>query len=447
MKFSIIVPVYNAEKYLSTTLESIINQSVNFETSTEIILVDDGSTDQSSTICQQYKEKHPDNIKYIYTENSGPGNARNVGINMISSDSDITGFIDADDYISKNTLESVQNFFEQHTRVKLAVIPLYHFEEIDTPHRLNHRFSEGDRVINILEEYKSIHFHIGGCFFRSEYFKDEDVRFRTDLRFWEDALLINSFLLKNKEYGVVSAPSYYYRKRTENDSLVNKAWYQKERYTDVIQDCYNTLITDSIERYNKIIPYVQFLLIYHSRLFLAKKNNSIIFDVLDPSELDEFFREFTALIQQIDVKYIMEQDMPKYYKLFLQFIKKNGWVFNKPITEFNHQISLSNWKFEGKRNYITYQYRNTSYMTKINDRFFAMIDNNRVYASESTKSKVIWGINVAKNHTFTIEVPKRSFNYQIGLETNQGTYLFPKVKISSYFVNLIKRFAKKLLGK
>ena len=447
MKFSIIVPIYNAEKYLATTLESIIEQTIDFETTTEIILVDDGSTDKSSTICKQYQEKFPANIKYIYTENSGPGNARNIGINMISSDSDITGFIDADDYISENTLQCVQNFFEQNSTVKLAVIPLYHFEGFDTPHRLNYRFSEGDRVINILEDYKAIHFHIGGCFFRSEYFRNEEVRFRTDINFWEDALLINSFVLKNKEYGVVSAPSYYYRKRADNDSLVKKAWYQKDRYTNVIRECYNTIIDESISQHDTIIPYIQFLLIYHARLYLAKKYNSIIFDVLDKAEQEEFFREYTAFIQKMDVKYIKEQNMPKYYKLFLRFINKNGWVFDKPITEMKHQIHLANWKMHGTKTDITYEYKNKSYMTKTSDRFFVVMGNKRIYATESSKDKVIWGIDVAKKHTFTISVPMRSLSFQVGLETDQGTYLFPKVTKSNYFIKQTKRFIKKLLGR
>ena len=66
MKFSIIIAVYNVEKYLEETIESVINQSIGFLQTTEIILVDDGSTDNSAVICKEYVKKYPQNIKYIY---------------------------------------------------------------------------------------------------------------------------------------------------------------------------------------------------------------------------------------------------------------------------------------------------------------------------------------------------------------------------------------------
>src|SRR4051794_40174216 len=110
MLFSMIIPVYNAEKYLHEAIESLINQTVDFKQNVEIILVDDGSTDQSKDICQTYVSQYPNNITYVYRENAGPGSARNTGLNHVSAHSDYVGFLDADDLLSEDSLEKVGTF-------------------------------------------------------------------------------------------------------------------------------------------------------------------------------------------------------------------------------------------------------------------------------------------------------------------------------------------------
>ena len=91
-KISVIVPVYNVEKYLENGLEHIINQTY---TNLEIILVDDGSKDSSGLICDRYAEKDS-RIRVIHKENGGSSSARNRGI--IEATGDFIGFLDADDY-------------------------------------------------------------------------------------------------------------------------------------------------------------------------------------------------------------------------------------------------------------------------------------------------------------------------------------------------------------
>lgn len=99
IKISIIIPVYNMEKRLNKCIDSVLNQ--NFE-SYEVILVNDGSTDNSGKICNEYKRKD-DRIKVIHTKNKGVSSARNTGISI--SQGKYLMFIDSDDWIEKNTLE------------------------------------------------------------------------------------------------------------------------------------------------------------------------------------------------------------------------------------------------------------------------------------------------------------------------------------------------------
>lgn len=96
---SVIVPVYNVSQYIEKCLETLVNQSLN---NIEIILVDDGSTDISGQICDNYAEKY-DNIKVIHCENSGLGMARNKGLEIAIGE--YIGFVDSDDFVSKRMYE------------------------------------------------------------------------------------------------------------------------------------------------------------------------------------------------------------------------------------------------------------------------------------------------------------------------------------------------------
>lgn len=99
--FSIIVPVYNVERYLRKCIESILNQSfANFE----LLLVDDGSTDNSGRICDEYANGDS-RIKVIHKVNEGVSIARNTGINMATGA--LVTFIDSDDWIEDDYLQTI----------------------------------------------------------------------------------------------------------------------------------------------------------------------------------------------------------------------------------------------------------------------------------------------------------------------------------------------------
>jgi len=99
LKFSIIVPVYNVEDYIHECVNSILAQSFD---SYEILLINDGSTDKSASICDQFALSHR-NVIVIHKKNGGLSDARNVGIKNAKGEYII--FIDSDDYIEKNTLD------------------------------------------------------------------------------------------------------------------------------------------------------------------------------------------------------------------------------------------------------------------------------------------------------------------------------------------------------
>ena len=101
-KVSVIVPVYNVEKYVEKCLKSLVNQTMQ---EIEIIVVDDGSKDGSKSIVDNYIKKYPDKIKYLYKENGGLSSARNFGIPYANGE--YIAFLDSDDYVEPTMYEEM----------------------------------------------------------------------------------------------------------------------------------------------------------------------------------------------------------------------------------------------------------------------------------------------------------------------------------------------------
>lgn len=99
-KVSIIIPVYNTEKYIADCLDSVMGQSLK---DIEVILINDGSTDSSLEIMKQYQQKYPDKIQLFSKENGGQATARNMAIPLCTGE--YIGFVDSDDYIECNMYE------------------------------------------------------------------------------------------------------------------------------------------------------------------------------------------------------------------------------------------------------------------------------------------------------------------------------------------------------
>lgn len=116
MLFSILIPVYNVEKYLAECVESVLSQNVN---DIEIILCNDGSTDSSGKICDEYAEKYPDIIKVIHKENEGVLLARRTAI--INSKGKWLIFIDSDDYMLPNVLSYIKKIIESDNDLDLIL--------------------------------------------------------------------------------------------------------------------------------------------------------------------------------------------------------------------------------------------------------------------------------------------------------------------------------------
>lgn len=141
LKFSILVPVYNVEKYLEQCVDSLLNQTYQGEY--EIVLVDDGSTDSSGLICERYVNDYPDRIKVIHKKNEGLVSARQVGIENASGEYSL--FVDSDDFVELNLLESINNALEHNPKTDIVVFNMNYFND-ETKSARKTPFTQGETV-------------------------------------------------------------------------------------------------------------------------------------------------------------------------------------------------------------------------------------------------------------------------------------------------------------
>lgn len=108
-KISIIVPIYNVEPYIGKCVESLVIQTYP---NIEILLIDDGSTDNSGKVCDSLQEKYPEKVKVIHSDNRGLSAARNIGIN--NSTGSMIGFVDGDDWVEKEMFETLHKLITEN---------------------------------------------------------------------------------------------------------------------------------------------------------------------------------------------------------------------------------------------------------------------------------------------------------------------------------------------
>lgn len=202
-KVSVIVPVFNAERYLQRCVDSILAQ--NF-TVFELILIDDGSKDKSGKICDEYALKDP-RVKVFHNQWGGVSRARNTGLD--NAQGEWVTFIDSDDYISPDFLSSMLN-----ENVDLVVGQSRHFDPGGKPYIVEslptQLLMEESQVRSFLSE------HLVNLIMRTPWgklFKRDKmvgVRFDNSLRIGEDTVFVDKYLLGCKSISVVDAPVYYY---------------------------------------------------------------------------------------------------------------------------------------------------------------------------------------------------------------------------------------------
>lgn len=228
MKISVIIPVYQSEKYLRQCVDSILAQTYK---DIEIILVDDGSTDGSDKICDDYASGYA-NIVVCHQQNKGVSNARNKGIDLAKGE--LIVFIDSDDFIAPQILECAVSAFD-HTDIDMF---LFGFQVVDkNGYRLEQAYMPGMKQgRHSIEEIRPellhlLHSHtlsaIGCKIYRSCLIRQERIEYKENWTFYEDLYFCLNYMKHCKQIYISNSRSYFYR---QNHTQSLSAQYVANRY-------------------------------------------------------------------------------------------------------------------------------------------------------------------------------------------------------------------------
>lgn len=233
-KVSVIVPVYNTEKYIKKCLDSLVNQTMK---NTEIIVINDGSNDHSEEIIKEYENEYPEMIKYYKKENGGLSSARNYGVEKANGK--YIAFVDSDDYIDKELFLNLEGHIEKNIDlIKFKTIKKYKdgkLEKISGP-----TFDEcsGEEAFNELYSKDILIEPAWLYLYRREFWKKNNFKYAENL-YHEDFGLTPIVIAKAKT--VVSTDNYGYYYIQRENSIVTDDTKNLKRANDLLKHYDNIL--------------------------------------------------------------------------------------------------------------------------------------------------------------------------------------------------------------
>ena len=336
-EFSVVMAVYNVEPFLRETVNSLISQNFGFE-KIQLIMVDDGSSDGSGTICDEYAELYPQNVVVIHKENGGVSSARNEGLKYIQGR--YINFLDADDKLSRNAMSIVWAFFQKHRgEMDVVALPMYFFDGARGGHVLNNKFKKGSRVIQLIREWQTTQLSCSSAFIAAE--AARKMQFDSNLAYCEDGKEIQKILIDKMTLGVVKEASYQYRRRTRGESsAVQNAENNIQWYMPYLKHFVESVIIECLKQKDYIPKFVQYSIMYHLQWRIMQKH--IPDTLMTMEEMCEYKEYLFALLKYFDDDVIIAQkDIQTEHKAYLLKKKYNHdadilWGPNSAILHYQN---------------------------------------------------------------------------------------------------------------
>ncbi len=289
-KITVIIPVYNVEKYLKVAIDATINQTYK---NLEIILVDDGSTDSSGKICDEYS-KIDNRIKVIHQKNKGLSGARNTGLDNATGK--YIMFSDSDDTFELDACEKLYNFIEE-TNADYVVGNYTNMDEDGTKwdkpvFDLDKYFKSRLSIQDYTNSFYTMNSGVWNKIFRKSFLDDIEVRFIEKLPA-EDAIFTTYCFMKSKCVYYTPDIVYDYRLR-DSDSISSSC---SKTYFMGINKAYRIIYNNFKE--NDCLDYYRF--------FYAKSMNYILYKFIDSDELTK--EERIDILDNMKWFYVLSNDL------------------------------------------------------------------------------------------------------------------------------------------
>lgn len=288
IKISLIIPVYNVEKYIRKCIESILNQTFK---DFELIIINDGSIDNTGKICDEYS-RLDSRIRVIHSYNMGQSAARNIGIQH--SKGEYIGFIDGDDFIDKNMYE--QLYYKCiNEKADMGIIGLREVDENNLC--LNEYIPMNVDLIEIMQRAYPCNKLI-----KRTLLLENNLNFTVG-RYYEDVELITKVFLKSTQISKVNKVAYNYLKRrgsttnNRDNKILDNLWaYKSIKAYLVDENLYNIYKDDFNKCIKNFKKYYCNILYDYPTFFLIKNLKRIIMDFNEIEKIS--FREYVYFINK-----------------------------------------------------------------------------------------------------------------------------------------------------
>lgn len=211
---SVIVPAYNVSKYIGKCISSLLEQTYS---ETEIIIIDDGSTDNTGSLLDEIKSKHS-NITVVHTSNYGVSHARNVGLSLASGD--YVTFVDGDDYVSNDYVEYLMQIVENTgAPFCYSCLCFTSFKEKQIQTDVIQSITPTESIALLLSPNVIV-----GCWnkiYKKQFLIDNHLSFSTDLFYGEGLSFIIAASQFADKIGIGKKKVYYYRRNNESSATVH----------------------------------------------------------------------------------------------------------------------------------------------------------------------------------------------------------------------------------
>ena len=286
-KISVIVPVYNVENYLEKCLNSLVNQTIQ---DIEILVINDGSKDQSQKIIVQFATQFPEKIKAFEKENGGLSDARNFGLDRATGD--FIGFVDSDDYVTETMFEEMYQLAQKNN----AEIVICNLQKVNEHGEITQKLTQIPNMPEkiVLKDYFSV-FSDASYFACNKIFRKElflTKRFKKGVHF-EDIQLIPQLFLESSIIAQTQHFHYQYLERSDSITKTHtekgldilkavedvEVAFKKSQYSDRLLELKNFQILEGIYTFLAYLAFVKDEKIFYSmseklNIFIQERNIS-----------------------------------------------------------------------------------------------------------------------------------------------------------------------------
>jgi glycosyltransferase involved in cell wall biosynthesis len=323
-RYSVVIAAYNVGTYVDRCLNSLVQKSASLRDRIEILVVDDGSTDDTGERAMHWQRRYPERIRYWRKENGGAASARNLGLDHATGD--WVTFVDADDCVDRGYFATVDEFLSSTTDDPCLVCGnvRFYYERsgrVINEHPLRFRFKFGTCVVDVFRSPKFLHLAAAQGFYKRSLIESYQLRFsELVVPIFEDAHFTARYLCHSASRQVAFLPHahYYYTKRRDQSSLVASAWQKPTRYKELLQHGYLDILNFAHEAFGQVPRYIQNLVLYDlSWMFLRLVDHDAELIKLGADRTENFIGLLRSILEFIDIDTILEFDiaeLPDYCK-------------------------------------------------------------------------------------------------------------------------------------